>query len=244
MAGARKKKRTEGAGSVWERPERAQRPVLSPLSRERIVDAAIALADEHGLEAVSLRKVGAELDAGPMRLYGYVATKDELLELMVDNVFAELNAALPDGWREALAAVATRLRTTTRNHSWFVGLLGGRPQFGPNALAHREAVFAVLSASPGFEDIDVVLQTYRTVLSYAIGAIQSEQNELRAEHQSGLETDAWQNAMWPYMQRAIASGRYPSLAKIVGQAKHPSRDVVFERGLATVLDGIAVRLQQ
>ena len=75
---------------VWERPEPPDRPVLAPLSRERIVRAAIRLADADGLEAVSLRKVAAALDVGPMRLYGYIASKDELFDLMVDAVHAEI----------------------------------------------------------------------------------------------------------------------------------------------------------
>src|SRR3712207_4865231 len=75
---------------VWERPEPPDRPVLAPLSLERLVRAAIRLADADGLEAVSLRKVAAALDVGPMRLYGYIATKEELLDLMVDSVYAEI----------------------------------------------------------------------------------------------------------------------------------------------------------
>ncbi|WP_240656652.1 TetR/AcrR family transcriptional regulator [Streptomyces sp. V2] len=74
--------------TVWDRPEPPSRPV--PLDRDRIVTAAIALADEGGLDAVSLRKVAARLNAGPMRLYGYIATKEELYDLMVDAVHAEI----------------------------------------------------------------------------------------------------------------------------------------------------------
>ncbi|MEV4889633.1 helix-turn-helix domain-containing protein, partial [Nonomuraea sp. NPDC055795] len=69
--------------TVWDRPEPPTRPV--PLDRERIVAAAIALADEGGLEAMSLRKVAARLDVGPMRLYGYISTKEELFDLKVDE---------------------------------------------------------------------------------------------------------------------------------------------------------------
>ena len=89
---------------VWERPEPPDRPVPASLSRERIVRAAIRLADADGLAAVSLRKVAAALDVGPMRLYGYITTKEELLELMVDAVYAEIRPA-GDGWREALSVV-------------------------------------------------------------------------------------------------------------------------------------------
>src|SRR6478609_10860740 len=77
-------------GLVWERTEPARRPAPGPLSRERIVVAAIAIADKDGLAEVSLRKVAAKLNAGPMRLYTYTSTKDGLLELMVDAIYGEI----------------------------------------------------------------------------------------------------------------------------------------------------------
>ena len=95
--------------TVWDRPEPPTRPV--PLDRERIVGAAVALADEGGLEAVSLRKVAARLDAGPMRLYGYISTKQELFDLMVDEVYAEiLPEEEPGDWREEIGRASCRER--------------------------------------------------------------------------------------------------------------------------------------
>ncbi|MFT3921824.1 MAG: TetR/AcrR family transcriptional regulator C-terminal domain-containing protein [Myxococcales bacterium] len=205
--------------------------------------AAMRLADQQGLSAVSLRNVAAALQAGPMRLYGYVATKEELLELMVDAVWGELDGAFRGGWREVLSEIAERLRATHRKHPWFVSLLGGRPSFGPHVLAHREAAFAALSESPGFADIDLVLQAYRTLLSYVIGALQSEDHELRAERESGLAESEWQAAMWPYMRRTIATGRYPALARVVSEASHPPAEALFQLGLEMVLDGIAAHIR-
>src|SRR3954464_16058522 len=121
---------------VWERPEPARRPAPSPLSRDAIVRAAIGLADADGLTAVSLRKVGAALDAGPMRLYGYVSTKQELLDLMVDAVYGEISPPEPGGdWRPALRTLAEQLRAAALRHEWFVELLGGAPPPGPNGPA-------------------------------------------------------------------------------------------------------------
>lgn len=104
---------------IWERPEPAARSSLSPLSRDRIVRAAIGLADGDGLPAVSLRKVAAALDAGPMRLYRYVDTKEELLDLMVDAVYAEI--PLPEPLEEGEGA-----RRTGRT---------GRDAYGPSPTA-------------------------------------------------------------------------------------------------------------
>lgn len=242
MATERSKKTAGGAGPVWERAARPTRPQPAPLSRESIVAAAITLADASGLGGLSLRKVGAELAAGPMRLYGYVETKEELLELMVDEVWGEVCGALRGSWREVLGESAQRIRAASRKHPWFVGLLGGRPQFGPNALAYRETVFAALSETPGFESIDFVLACFRTLTAYVIGALHSEDAALRQVHESGLADSDWQMAMWPYLQRTLATGRYPLLAKVVRDAKHPSADESFARGLAIVLDGIAAQL--
>lgn len=231
-------------GPVWERPEPVKRPAPSPLSRERIVRAAIALADSEGLAAVSLRKVAAKLNAGPMRLYGYTETKEGLLELMVDAVYGEMAAAGPlrGAWRDVLHAMAHRTRQAAKKHPWFIDLLGGRQHLGPHALAHSEATLAALSGLPGFEDIDVVLQAIRTVHAYVVGAIQSEASEMRAEAESGMDERAWQDASWPYLQRMLATGQYPTIAKVVAEARHPPADVRFERGLECVLDGIAARL--
>ncbi|WP_245814519.1 TetR/AcrR family transcriptional regulator [Cystobacter ferrugineus] len=242
----RQKPRATDATLVWERPEPASRPSPGPLSRERIVRAAIALADAEGLASVSLRKVGAALDAGPMRLYGYLSTKEELLELMVDAVYGEMASEGPlhGDWREALRSMAHRIRRAARVHKWFVELLGGRPHLGPNALAHLEASLAALSDSPGFEDIDAVLQAVGTVHAYVIGAIRSEESELRAERESGMDKTQWQSASWGYLQRMIATGRFPTLAKVVRDATHPAFDVVFDKGLDYVLDGIAAQLER
>jgi AcrR family transcriptional regulator len=242
----RQKPRATDTSLVWERPEPAPRPAPGPLSRDRIVRAAISLADTQGLAAVSLRKVGASLDAGPMRLYGYLSTKEELLELMVDAVYGEMASAGPirGDWREALRSVAHRTRKAAKEHPWFIDLLGGRPHLGPSALAHLEASLAALSDQPGFEDIDDVLQAVGTVNAYVIGAIRSEAGELRSELQSGMKEPEWQTATAPYLFRLIATGRFPTLAKVVRAATHPSSDVVFDKGLDFVLDGIAARLSR
>lgn len=229
---------------IWERPEPPNRPAPSPLSRDRIVRAAIDLADTGGLGEVSLRKVAATLDAGPMRLYGYVATKDELLDLMVDAVYAEITPPEPTGndWRATLRSLARRTRQAAHQHEWFVDLLGGRPHIGPNALAHLEAAMSTLDATPGFNGIDTVMQAAGTVHAYTLGALRAETTERRAERASGMTERQWQTASGPYLTRMLATGRYPTLAKVIRDATHPDTDTIFDIGLDCVLDGIATRL--
>ncbi|MFD7624038.1 TetR/AcrR family transcriptional regulator, partial [Streptomyces sp. NPDC059802] len=151
---------------VWERPEPPNRPVPAPLSRERIVRAAIRLADADGLDAVSLRKVATALDVRPMRLYGYIASKEELLDLMVDAAHAEIRP-VKDGWREVLRSLAEATRHAAHEHEWLADLLGGRPQLGPHALASGETVVAAL----GDIDVDAIMPVVAAVNAYVIGAV-------------------------------------------------------------------------
>ena len=225
---------------VWARPEPPNRPALAPLSRERIVAAAIALADAEGLAAVSVRKVAAKLDAGPMRLYGYLATKAELHDLMVDAVYGEIPPPEPGDWRAAMRSLANGLRDAALRHPWFADLLGGRPSLGPHMLAHMEAALAALDGVVA--DIDAVLHVYTAVGSYAMGAIRTEIADQRDESTSGLDDEQWRRAVGPYLTSMLATGRYPTLGKVVVHAAHLPREAVFDAGLEYVLDGVAARL--
>ncbi|MFD8431017.1 TetR/AcrR family transcriptional regulator [Streptomyces coelicoflavus] len=224
--------------TVWDRPEPPNRPV--PLDRERIVTAAVALADEGGLAAVSLRKVAARLDAGPMRLYGYISTKDELFDLMVDAVYAEiLPGEQPGDWREALRVLAHRTRRSALRHEWLADLLGGRPALGPNGLAVSESTLAALD---GLADVDTVMRAVETVSAYFTGAIRREVTDLRAERATGLSKSEWQRARGPHVTRMLATGRFPALAKAVHDGTHVDAEESFATGLEWVLDAVAARL--
>ncbi|MBP0449048.1 TetR/AcrR family transcriptional regulator [Kitasatospora sp. RG8] len=222
---------------VWERPEPSDRPVPAPLSRERIVGAAIRLADADGLAAVSLRKVAAVLDVGPMRLYGYIATKEELLDLMVDAVYAEIRPA-GDGWREVLHSLAEATRRAAHRHEWFADLIGGRPQLGPHTLAGGEAVVAAM----GGVDLDVTVPAIAAVNAYVVGAVRREITERRAERATGMDKQQWQAAFGPYLERTFATGRFPALATVVRDGPHLDADRTFRTGLDFLLDGIEARI--
>lgn len=222
---------------VWERPEPPIRPAPTPLSRERIVRAAIQLADVYGLEAVSLRKVAAALEVGPMRLYGYLATKDELLDLMVDAVYAEIRPT-GDGWREVLRSLAETTRHAVHQHEWLADLIGGRPQLGPHALNRGEAVMAALDGV----HVDLVMPVVTAVDAYVIGAVRREIAERRAERTTGMNERQWQAAYGPYLERTFATGRYPTLATVIRDAAHLNADETFRTGLNFLLDGIGAHL--
>ncbi|MFF2554493.1 TetR/AcrR family transcriptional regulator [Nocardia sp. NPDC058058] len=222
---------------VWERPEPPNRPVPAQLSRERIVSVAIGLADADGLAAVSLRKVAAVLDVGPMRLYGYIATKEELLDLMVDAVFAEIQP-VGTAWREVLRSLAETTRQAGHRHEWLADLLGGRPQLGPNTLARGEAVVAAMTGV----DIDIVMPIVDAVNAYVIGAVRREITERRSEHASGMDKQQWQRTFGPYLERTFATGRFPALSTVIRDAAHLDADETFRTGLEFLLDGIQARV--
>lgn len=226
--------------ALWGRQQAAKRPSPIPLDRDRIVSAAIKLADGGGLAAVSLRSVAAALGAGPMRLYGHVTTKDELLELMVDRIYGEVVRIGPveGSWQQASAVIASRFREVILKHEWLVDLLGGRPHQGPGALAFTELWLASLDSGSAFPSIDAVMDALRTLNAYVLGAVRSEVAERRAERESGLDKAAWQAADAEHMAQVIATGRFPMIGRVVTEASSPSSGDSFERGLAAVLKGL------
>ncbi len=231
---------------VWERPEPRSRPAPVSLSREGIVRTALAIADAEGLEAVTLRRVGAALGAGPMRLYGYLSTKEELFDLMADAVYVEMlarsGAAAP--WRREVSRLAQAMRQAALRHPWFAELLGGRPHQGPNALVYLEALLAAVSAAPGLGGVDAAFQAAKVVSAYVLGAVRNEANEVLAERRSGLTKAQWQGANWPYLERMIATGRFPTLAAVVREGAHAEPAAAFDHGLDCVLDGIEAQAKR
>lgn len=220
---------------VWDRPDPGPRTAPVPLSRDAIVAAAVELADRDGLDGVSLRKVGAALGAGPMRLYGYVATKDELLEVMVDAVYGELDLpAAGADWRSAVRAIALATREAALRHPWFAGLHSGRPNVGPHALRHLEALLAALGRAPGRGGIDAALAAAGAVQSYVLGALTMEVAGAR-----GPTREQWQRNAAGYMQRMLETGEFPQVGRLIVEADHPEAPAAFEGGLDMVLAGIA-----
>lgn len=117
----------------------------TPLSKERVLRQALALADNQGLDALSMRRLGRELNAGAMSLYHYVRDKEELFDGLVDFVFAEID--LPESlgdWQAAMRAWALSAREVLARHPWAISLMESRTSPGPANLRHHEAVMATL----------------------------------------------------------------------------------------------------
>jgi AcrR family transcriptional regulator len=226
---------------VWDRPEPGRRVAPAPLSRARIVATAIEVADAEGLPAVTLRRVAAELGGGPMRLYRFVESKDELLDLMVDAAYGEIDVGPPAGdWRAGLRAIANNTQAVAVRHPWLVGLLGAHPPYGPNGLRLTEHALAVL-AGRGL-DAATITRAVSAVFAYVIGYVQLEFLPMRAG-------PAGRGAPSPdevagYLQRIAATGDYPTLARVFTELGQPDVQEAFAAGLDYVLDGIAGQIGQ
>ncbi len=138
------------------------------LSRDRIIQAAMAQADVEGLEAVSMRKLAEDLGSAPMALYRHVSNKDDLIDGMVDAVFGEIER--PDqaaGWRAAMRQRATSLLAALVRHRWAVGLMESRRNAGPASLGHHDAVIGCLRGA-GFS-VAMAAHAYSVLDSYIYG---------------------------------------------------------------------------
>ncbi|MFD0273829.1 TetR/AcrR family transcriptional regulator [Kitasatospora sp. NPDC127111] len=232
--------------SVWARRQRE--PEQPALSREAIVREAIAMLDADGVEALSMRKLGARLNAGATSLYRHVATKDELMELAVDEVFGEIVLPPADStdWRSATTRAAQSFRTTTLNHPWLASVLGtaGLAYLGPNLMAFSERL-AVLFTSFGFPEPSRAIDT---VLTYAIGMSTTEAAWLTTVARSGETEAAFIARLMPAAQEAAAGHAVLADSYAVAAATTAAndpvqiRDAKFFYGLEVVLDGLALRL--
>lgn len=224
---------------VWERPEPQPRAAPVPLSREKIATTAIRLADAHGLDGLSIRKIAKELGVGPMRLYDYVINRSELLDLMVDAVYARIaEVDRHPEWRATVLAIAHATREAALKHEWFADLLGARPHLGPHALAVGEATAAALSRAPAVRGIDDLQRALGALNAFLIGALRREVTEQRTARSTGTDEAAFQAGLGPYLTRMLDTGRYPTVARLVIEGAHLNAEETFNHNLTTVVDGI------
>ena len=214
---------------IWDRAEPARRPPV-PLSRQGILEAALAVADAEGLEAVSLRRVASELGAGPMRLYGYLGSKEDLLALMVDHVYGEIELPEPGDWRAGLRSIARSTQRAARRHPWFVSIAGAHPPQGPNGLRLLEGALAAVEGA-GL-DAQAMVQAVHTVFAYVIGFVQLEL----------VPSSPPPEPAGDYLGRALASGGFPTLARVFGALGPVDPEASFESSLELVLDGLGSRI--
>ncbi|GAA4905095.1 TetR/AcrR family transcriptional regulator C-terminal domain-containing protein [Streptomyces coeruleoprunus] len=227
---------------------RRQPPAAAPehdLTRERIVRAAIDIADAEGLAALSMRGVAARLGVAAMSPYRHVGGKEDLVLLMADTAYGELGYpdTPPDGRRARLELGARTLWRLHRRHPWLAQLAPlTRPLLLPNLLVHGEWLLGALEGhglTPSAAmDVQVLLFTY------VQGVAVTLEREDQARAATGQTDDEWMDAQTAALHALTATGRYPAFTRLVtslGEVGYDlDLDALFELGLRSLLDGLAI----
>ncbi len=204
----------------------------APLTKERVLDAAIELADRGGLGALTMRRLGAALGVEAMSLYKHVASKEALLDGMVDRVIGAI--AIPEAgthWRDAMVQRAASARAVLGRHAWVIGLLEAGADSGPSTLRYLDAIIGSLRAA-GFSMEDAG-RAFMVLDSYVYGHVVQESNFPFAAPEEIAQTAA--TALEVEALRA-----FPNLAAMYEHATtyEHSLDAQFAFGLDLVLDGL------
>ena len=236
--------------SIWLRPERSARGPVPEHSRAEIARAAVTLADQGGLAAVTMRSVAAAIGTGPASLYRYVSTRDEILELMADEAAGEYRFSPPPPGETALSGLlqlARQARLIYQRHPWLLDLpaVGGLP--GPNAIAYTEQVLAILDTT------ELTSRARLETVGIFTGLVRLLARTEADQQRAGQQLADWQDALAGYLVAAVAGGRYPHLAAALtgqanettapGPASGPARtnDDLFDRALTRILPGLLAR---
>jgi AcrR family transcriptional regulator len=213
-------------------------PLPSPeprkrLSRERVLEAAIAHADAGGLDALTMRSLAEMLEVAPMALYRHVANKDDLIDAMVDVVFGEIGVPSGGGdWQTSMRRRAIAIRDALARHRWAVGLMESRRTPGPANLRHHDAVIGRLRAA-GF-DVEMAAHAYSLLDAYIYGFALTK---LNLPFQTAEDVgEVAQTMLAPF-----PANEYPNLVEFLAEhVMRPGYDYgdEFEYGLDLILDGL------
>lgn len=221
-------------------PSRGPRPGLS---RQRVVQAAMEVAEAEGLDALSMRRVAQRLEVGTASLYTYVPGKPELFALMLDTMVGEapLPHTLPGGWRERLETVARSDWRDFRRHPWILRLASERPLPGPNLMAWLDSALRVLEGT-GLTDAERI--TVVESLDGLVRGMARNAADPASDAESGGKAEAWREARDAFVARHVDFGRYPHIAAAFGGGAAPSPDEIFEFGLRRMLDGVEALIRE
>ncbi|WP_231619155.1 TetR/AcrR family transcriptional regulator [Nonomuraea sp. SBT364] len=232
--------------SVWTRPRRTRREQPS-LSREQIVAEALRLLDAEGIGALSMRRLGSQLGSVATAIYWHVANKDELIELVVDEVFGEVKVPVAGSraeWREAAATLARDWRAMILRHPWTVHALDEMVSafHGPNSLRLSDEMLALFEAA-GFDLLEAD-HAGKTLISYVLGIATSEAAALSKLARGDQSEREWIQSLWPSADEAARD--HPRLRALYAAYRDAdpgkNREDSFAYGLERVLDGIEARL--
>ncbi|MEU0567119.1 TetR/AcrR family transcriptional regulator [Nonomuraea sp. NPDC005983] len=228
---------------LWRTSERTSRKGKPDLSVDKIVRAAIEVADAEGLQALSMRRVAEKLGVGTMSLYTYVPGKPELFDVMLDTVYGETARPedVPGGWRGRLALIARENWALYVRHPWLLQVATSRPVLGPNVVAKYDYELRAVS---GIGLTDVEMDSVITLITgFVHGTARGAVEAAQAESATGMSDDQWWAAHAPFLSRIADASRYPTAARVGEAAAEAlggaySAEHAFKFGLERVLDGI------
>ncbi|MGH3757697.1 TetR/AcrR family transcriptional regulator [Actinophytocola sp.] len=215
------------------------------LNRDRVLRAAVSLADADGIDSLTMRKLGVELGVEAMSLYNHVANKSDLLDGMIDIVFAEIDLPTEEtAWRTAMRRRAISARAALARHPWAIGRMESRTTPGPATLRHHDTVLGILRAA-GFP-VELAAHAYSALDSYIYGfALQAPSLPFDTGHDNGQDSARDTGRDSAQVTRAImarfTSGQYPHLTEMaVKHVLQPGYDFAdeFEFGLDLILNGL------
>ncbi|MFK0050501.1 TetR/AcrR family transcriptional regulator C-terminal domain-containing protein [Streptomyces sp. NPDC090741] len=244
VAAARRRPSSGSSGSSAS-PTSSTSSVLTfegDLTLDRIVRAAIDIADAEGLSALSMRGVAARLGVAAMSPYRHVPSKDDLVLLMADAAFGEESypADAPEGWRSRIELGGRTLWALYRRHPWLAQLSSlTRPLLVPNLMVHGEWVLAALDGH-GL-DPETLFDIHVLLYSHVQGLAVNLEWEAHAEATTGQSEDEWMENRAPTLRTLMESGRFPAFTKALGAFENGydlRLDALFELGLKALLDGL------
>lgn len=219
------------------------------LHLDAVVDAATAIADADGLDALTMRRVAQKLDVAPMTLYTYVPGKAELLDLMLDAAYARMPRTRTTGrpWRERLTTIAEENRALFEAHPWATTVSTLRPTLGPGAIAKYEHELAALDGL-GLTDLEMD-DCLTFLLSFAQAGARAAAAARTARRITKLTDEQWWDSAGPLLDRMLDPLTYPLATRVGsaagaahGSAHDPAHAYAF--GLRRVLDGLAVLIDR
>ena len=203
-----------------------------PLSRERVLRAALAVADERGIDALTMRELGRRLGVEAMSLYNHVANKDDVLDGMLDLVIGEIDLPTGDvGWREAMRRRAVSAREVFARHPWAGALNDARESSGPGRMQYFEWVLGTLRRA-GFS-VELALHAFSAIDSYIYGFGRQQLNMSAGDGDPQEMAEAFLSA--------IPADEFPHLREVITEhALTVGYDEAadFEFGLGLILDGL------
>ena len=236
-------KRPGRGQSIWTRPARAARGPAPEHSRAEIAAAGIALADASGIGAVTMRSAAAAVGTAPASLYRYVASREELVQLMANQVYGEFSFSEPSAGHPVpdLLGLARQGLAMYRRHPWLLDVPATGNLPGPNAVAFIERTLAALS------ETDLTGPARLETVGLFSGVVRLFAQTEIGQRRAGQDTAGWQESLAKYLVEITAEGQHPHLAAALTEQPAPGEpaaidpaadEPTFDRALTRILNGL------